>query len=66
MTNDELIKTLLQHPSGTPVVISQHSEYRDLVAGDISTVLVFDNGGYVSRIYREEDRPKGHIAILIL
>ena len=54
MTVAELIAELQTHPPSAPVVINYHSEWAE--AHTVGTIEGRENGGYVSSIYRPEDR----------
>lgn len=58
MTVRQLIAHLHSFPQGHEVVIDRHSEF--VVANRIQLITGFDNGGYVSKEYREEDKLKVH------
>lgn len=58
MTVKQLIEKLNEHPPNMEVVADLHSEWAPVTA--VSRVVGFDNGGYISKPYREKDRACAH------
>lgn len=56
LTVAALIAYLQSLPAGMPVVYRRMSEWEPMTLEDIDVDDTFDNGGYISRVYREQDR----------
>ena len=55
LTVGDLRKLLEQYPDVMPVSYRSHSEWTPMLADDIGTGELFDNGGYCSRPYQAKD-----------
>ena len=58
MTVRELIEELGKMPPNHRVVTDYHSEYSDVET--VELIVGYNNGGYVSRPYSNEDKLKSH------
>lgn len=63
MTVRELIAHLGREPQDAVVVVDKHSEYGE--AKPPRRILGFENGGYVSMVYRNKDRAKASDYVVI-
>jgi hypothetical protein len=59
MTVKELIDILKEFDPNTRVATRRYSELRYMTPEDVSASHVFDSRGYLSHIYREQDKPLG-------
>jgi hypothetical protein len=64
MTVKELKALLDQYPDDLRIATSLHSEYVEL-DDRAAPIELFENGGYLSRPYRDEDRPKARTWLLL-
>lgn len=60
MTVKKLIAILSKLPPDMKVATQRYSEFRYMRPDDVSKDFAFDNGGYLSRVYRTEDRVKAN------
>lgn len=58
LTVGDLRKILSKLPASTPLATQRYSECRRLVASDVFTLWLFDNGGYLSQSYSAPDQDK--------
>ena len=58
MTVRELITKLEKLPPNQKVVVSEHSQYSEVLT--VEPIVAFDNGGYYSHPFREEDQLRAH------
>lgn len=66
LTVGALRALLEQFPDDTPIAYRRMSEWEPLTADDIglSDTPMFNNGGYVSRVYRPKDGAQGRSWLL--
>jgi hypothetical protein len=58
VTVGELIEKLKTYSPTVELASYYNSEYWAVADSDLKVVSLFDNGGYLSHPYREEDKPK--------
>ena len=65
LTVGELRKLLEEYPDSMPIAYSCCSEYVVLEEDDISAHEMYNNRGYISHVYRAQDKPLARTYLLL-